>query len=234
MNRVLILCESPLAERELEDTIKRLNMEVYCSTCLRKEIISQRHVIRYFNLVIVSDTVANINFFRILKELRSFDIPVIRKGSKNMIDTQEFSWIEKEVDRWIDANAEEEQIIEIVSQVLTSQRLKSVPIDNTDFSWGNYTDFISKLSKNERKFLNLLYLAKENTLSRKELCYGIWGSEPTTSTLSQLSSIASRVRKKMIDAGYKELDIQTNWGKGYHLEKSLVTFLKEYDFLENK
>lgn len=234
MNRVLILCESPLAERELEDTLKRLNMEVYCSTSLRKEVISQRHVIRYFNLVIVSDTVVNINFFSILKELRTFDIPIIRKGSKNMIDVQESSWIEKEVDRWIDTNAEEEQIIEIVSQVLSSQSSKNVPIDNTDISWGHYTDFISTFSKNERDFLYLLYQAEENTLTRNELCYGIWKSEPTVSNLSQLSSIASRVKKKMLGMGYKGTGIQTTWGKGYHLEESIVTFLKEHDFVENK
>lgn len=230
MIRVLVLCKNPLAEQRLQSILQRLNLEVYCSTCLLQQVSSNSQVIDYFDLVFISDTVATGTLANILKSLKACDISIIRMGSKSSLNHTEFDWIVKEIDEWIDIEAKDEEIIEAVSNVLLLKKGNDAPIEKGQASRENYTRFVSKLSKNERKFLYLLYQTEENMVSRREMCKNIWKSEATGSCLSQLSSLAFRVKTKMAEAGYGEEELQTCWGKGYHLGASMVAFLKSNSF----
>jgi len=230
MIRVLILCKNPLAEQRIQSVLQRLNIDVYCSSYLLQQVSSCSQIIEYFDLVFISDTVASITLANILKSLKACEISIIRKGSKSSLNNTEFDWIAKEIDGWIDVEAKDEEIIEVVSNVLLSKTQNYTSVEIGNVSRKNYTRFVSKLSKNERKFLYLLYQAEENTISRKEMCKNIWKSEATESCLSQLSTLAFRIKIKMAEAGYNEDDLQTCWGRGYYLGGSMVNFLKSHSF----
>lgn len=239
MTRILILSKNSLAEQDLQCSLQRMNEEVYCSSSLLPQADSCLDLIKYFSVVIISDTIATIELEAFLPNILETGAKILRRGDSELIKNGEYAWMLDEIDGWIDDKMTISEITEIIvrmrsknNEVLCSD--KQVSLDQQDYRGIpniDFKQFISYLSKNERRVLFHIYDAKGFTISREELCQAIWEMPSTNSTLSQLSAITYRIKKKITDMGFGIDELQTVWGQGYRMGNAMHSFLSQNNFL---
>lgn len=164
------------------------------------------------------------NILPVLKESKT---AIIKKGRLDLVSNSGDTSIKEEIDGWIDLEATDEEIFEIISTIPLADNQRKEITNEEKYSKKQSNTFMFNLSNNERKFLILLCQAEGNSLSREELCFGIWGSRGTPSCLSQLSALAKRIKNKLVAFGYEEEDLATIWGSGYSLGQPLVNLLQQ-------
>lgn len=217
------MSKNPSGERKLEDILHRLNAEVYCSFTLLQQAARYSDIISYFNIVIISETITIAELSNILSTLRECRTAIIKKGRLDLLGD---SSIKENIDGWIDLDMTDEEIFEVISNIHLSDTLGKEVTDEDKNSKKIAAQFMFNLSNNERKFILLLCQAEGNSLSREDMCFGIWKSEVTPSCLSQLSALANRIKIKIAAFGYNEDELSTNWGCGYCLGQSIVTLVQ--------
>lgn len=231
MARILIITKNLLTEQELQAVLQRSNEEVYCSYDLMFDAEFFPQVIKYFSLVIFSDTVSNMDISKHYAYFKQNGLAIIRKGRKEDLKNSEFVYLIDEIDDWVEPTATEMSIIEKIAK-LTPKR-SSNTFSNEKRSYVNEKNiklFFVSLSSNEKKFLYHLYQYKkeEKELTRNELCTLIWETEATRSNLSQLSSLTNRIKRKLTVNNLPEKELTTSWKKGYFLGDLLFHELKNY------
>lgn len=116
MKRVLILSKDPFGEKKLQELFQRLSMEVYCSLSLLSRDQFCADIIRYFSLIIISETISTVELQHYLPRLKEYDIPIFRRGDPIKVRQSELAWIENEVDGWIEEDAPISDMVEIVAE----------------------------------------------------------------------------------------------------------------------
>ncbi|MGG5373339.1 winged helix-turn-helix domain-containing protein [Enterococcus sp. AZ196] len=235
MAEILILTKNSLAEQPLQNTLQRLNDEVYCSSRLFFEIDRCSDLFSFFSLVILSDSISTIEISHYWSSLKKSKLPIIRKGNKALVRQSDYDWMIEEIDDWIEDQMSVAEIVDMVTkytikpkETVTSKGGSST--DPSPYSDVSYYQFVSSLSSKEQQFLLRMYEAQGETVSREQLCERLWNREPTNSSLCQLSTIVHRLKNKLSLVGLNEQDIKTLWGKGYFIEPTLHSFLEKYEF----
>ncbi|MGM0341699.1 winged helix-turn-helix domain-containing protein, partial [Enterococcus sp. AZ007] len=62
------------------------------------------------------------------------------------------------------------------------------------------------------------------------LCREMWGKQKTNSTMSQLSTLVSKLKQKLEEVGLNGEIIETSWGQGYRLSEQAYQqlYMKEH------
>lgn len=236
MSRVLILSKNPVVDQPLQSLLQRINIEVFSSTDFFYQANSYTDFIEHFSLLIISDTIPTVELEHNISTLSNCNIQIFRRGDKRQIEKTDCAWLESVIDGWISVESSNSEIIEKVSRAIfsngqlnRSDNSDIINQDNFKFSKQNYLNLVHILSRNEKAVLLSLYNGDGSAVSRSKLCMMIWGSETSSSQLSQLSSLIRRINLKLVDVGF-ENQLCTKWKEGYYLGKELLFFLKKYNF----
>lgn len=219
--RVLLLTKCSFAEQYLEQQIRKLGHEVFCSeTCLKKLISNQlsKDFLHFFQSVLLSETIPERESEQLLPIFEDVGLTIIQKNSQ--LDLPE-----KEQENLVFMPIEPslEALREILISSEQQQKQKPIaPIFNpSGASEKEWCDYLH-LSRLERKLIEYLIEAQGQTVPREELCKKIWCCPPNNSTNSQLSNLTKRIRVKMREANISEESLKTSWGNGYQLDQSLL------------
>lgn len=219
--KVLILTKSLLAETTFQSKLQQLNHEVFCSTCLLNDCFSQEQqtiqLFSLFDLVIISETIAYLEFVEIMRSIRDHAPVIVRKYESEFTRgyEEEQDYV---VDQWIKGTASLEEIRELCQTINPQDGRNKSALDFSKSLAKKYHFYNFGLSKRENLLLMCLYENKGDYLSRDELCEKVWSEEGTTS--SKMSALSSCVRNIKLKVGKSGIDcdpINTSWGKGYQI-----------------
>ncbi|MGG5370791.1 helix-turn-helix domain-containing protein [Enterococcus sp. AZ196] len=232
MARILIITKNLLAEQELQAILQRSNDEVYCSSDLIIDAQFCPQIIKYFSLVIFSDTISTLDVSKYYSSFKKNGLSIVRKGSKVDLKKSELSYLVDEIDDWINPETTDIEIIEKIAKLTCGQSKTILAIDETSGvkNAKNSELFFFSLSSNEKKFLYHLYQYQKDgkVLSREKLCHLIWETEATKSNLCQLSNLANRIKKKLVVNKFPNGELSTSWNKGYFLGDLLFNEVQKY------
>lgn len=232
--KVLILSKNPIVENEIQIILQSLNLEVFCSSTLFYEVKDNLEIIKYFSLIIISDTISIHELEYYLPILSNCKIPIIKKGEEDQVDSNDLDWLRDGVDGWLNSNSNKTEIIESVAKHLFSATqgysAKLLSKEKNNFSKPHYLNFVTELTKREKLFLSIVHKREGGAVSRETLCEEMFGGGMSPSRLSQLSALVHNIRIKMISFGLDPEELTTIWGAGYKINESFNYFLKENQF----
>lgn len=229
MKRILLLTENILVDESFQKKLQILNLEVFTSATFIKEIEDDRvpaYMLNYFQIAILSETIAEAKADRIAAILKKANIDVVRKFDQFPCEELELKYINKWQQNWLNNGATIEDIRE---------RISSSPLEHSSTDVLRIKEKAQQqnihLTKRERKLLERLSLAEGQTVSREDLCHYIWEDKQVTqSRLSALSAIVQGISKKNQQLGIQR-SIHTFWGRGYSYDKEFIKLLKKGDYL---
>lgn len=230
MTKVLLLSKNHTIEPNLENILQRVNAEFYCSSSLFYQAKEHIQVIQYFSLVIICDTISNVELTQYIKGIKDCGIPLFRMGNKSQIGATEFAWLDNDIDYWIEPGDSDSEIIDKIARASFYKKQSVQPEKEEGFSGQNYSNFINRLSKRELQLLVYLYEANGDTVAREILCQKMWQKKMSHAGFSNLSAIAKRLKLKMLAAGIDTEGMGSSWGQGYFLQAPFLQFLKNNDF----
>lgn len=229
MTKILIVTKNLLAEQEIQAALQRSNDEVYCSVSLMYKAEFCPQVIRHFSIVIFSDTISTKEFSKYYSHFKDNGLLIIRKGDREYLQASDYAILYEDIDEWIDLHSSTAEIVERLAE-LKNEQIQSIPTLEFEKMGAEIETeskrFLLCLSTNERKLLHYLYQANGETLSRERICQLIWEKEPSSSELSQLSSLANRIRIKLDAHNIDKDELITTWSKGYSLGEHLLDILR--------
>lgn len=232
MNKVLILTKNILAEQELQKQLQQLNYEVFCSAEIYRnpQLFS---IFQFFPIVMLSETISNYEVEKLLEMTDSEQNLFVRLAMIETSENEQKYWEDKGRIHGLNKSASLDGIREklvLLQSVYYGQRLEKEShectpikkIENRSLETAQGRVFFSK--KEERLF-KLLLESKEQLIPRDQICVTLWPEGETDSNRSQLSCIASKIKRKFREAGYDGETIITKWGQGYGLDPSFYNYL---------
>ncbi|MHC5372557.1 winged helix-turn-helix domain-containing protein [Enterococcus sp. LJL120] len=211
MGPIAILTNNTLAESELEQKLRKLGYEVFCSSVLFKQLFYQADLFAtFFKIVMFSETISDLDVKKSLDYLPK-NISTYRI-TDTVLDEEHEDLIGSE--SGISQVIRSDMLITELREILVNHSLSIETNQLTDIS---KKGFVNNLSPKERKLLGLLDEANGQPVSRTFASECIWGKETSPSTLTQLSQLVSRLKNKMAHFGLNENALQVEWGKGYVL-----------------
>lgn len=218
MRQIVIVTKNIMAETELQSKLYKLGYEVFCSSKMLEALLDQQgaNYLEIFKRIIISETVSDDEVRKMLQMIRSDDVIVWRmdEGEKNDKDIEK--WVSLGLQRFLKPNMELKELREEFSKN-NEQTNKEVRSNEVKKSVPDFKMFIRSLSTKEKKLFDCLYAARGELVTRDELSKQIWGVGKSKSTLTQLSQIIQRLKKKMQKSGIASDLLQTQWRQGYAL-----------------
>lgn len=226
MKQIVIVTKNIMAETELQSKLYKLGYEVFCSSQMLEALLDQQgaNYLEIFKRIIISETVSDSDVKKILQMIRSDDVIVWRmdEGEKNDKDIEK--WLRLGLQRFLKPNMELKELREEFSKnnEQTNKEVKTNEVNmpaNNEVKKGvpDFKAFIRSLSTKEKKLFDCLYEARGELVTRDELSKQIWGVGKSNSTLTHLSQIIQRLKKKMQKSGIASDLLQTRWRQGYAL-----------------
>lgn len=221
MKPVLILTKNILNEGEFQQRIQQLNQEVFCSSKLLQILSHSKDPAKYldlFSVIVISETIGEIEFTQLLLIMKDLNNPVIRLVSSHSEEDQKKSEEPREY-RNLTKECSLECLRDLLQTFLQSFEQEE-DLRNGLLSSSGKVKLLEgeslRFTRNERRFIEVLQKEPEKIHSRKEVCYALWEKEDN-STKSQLSCMTTRLNKKFKSIGLSEEMIETYWKKGYKL-----------------
>lgn len=121
MARILIITKNLMVERDLQAILQRSNDEVYCSCDLLNDAQFFPQIIKYFSLVIFSDTVSTLDISKSYAFFKKNGLFILRKGNKEDLTKSEFSHLINVIDDWIEPEATDMEITEKIAKLASEQ-----------------------------------------------------------------------------------------------------------------
>ncbi|MBO1306431.1 helix-turn-helix domain-containing protein [Enterococcus sp. 669A] len=228
MCRILLLTKCCFAEQQIEQQIRLLGHEVFCTNSLLEMLMRgtvPQELLKEFQIVLLSDTITDKERGRVLLLLGNHVDLIIQKTdasfSEEELDKQKISGVK----RFLSNEPSTETLREVLSvpNAMSTKSLNNRVVLMTKAIPYNEQELLENvsLSRLEKAVFHCLLEADGTVYSRDELCEMIWHSKPTNSNQSQLSGLIKRLRIKLEIAGLDGSCLKTLWGKGYILEKNL-------------
>ena len=243
MQHVLILTKNVLSEEQMVKQLHYLSYEVLCSSDLNQTLKQGKNlsIFSYFQVVMVSETLSNSELEQMLPTLSKYPVSVLRIGvEETMDDTRD--WRREGIQGWVPKDAPIETLREILIQaaqasvesLLTNNQVVAFPMNKEEAVTSLVRSVYDSFSKTEKRVFERLILAhaKNQMVSRKELCEYLWEEGDTPSNMSQLSCLIHKIKRKFELAGITNEVIATLWGRGYRLnEEFCERYLDEQEYL---
>lgn len=207
--KIIVLTNCIFREKFIEEQLHLLGYEVFISETLLIEPLS---MVRFFDMIILSDTLPSAQQLVIAKEMRSFHVPILKVSREDpQVFKDTFAGVLEP-----DSDLEElgnrlAAIKKVTRRIKPKRTIPYVKQKKTQ-------DFTQRFSKLESKLLDCLKEARGGIVSKRELAIHLWEGEPTTSQMCHISNIVKRIREKLDLYQLDQFEVITVWGKGYYLE----------------
>jgi len=221
MSQILLLTNNPLNEQAFEERLRQLGHEVFTSKLMINLCLSEKSnhdVIRMFDLIILSETLANAEVKELLGKLSTSSMPILRKSDEQLDEAQLEEWNEKGLTEWI----ESQPTLEVLREKLSGERVRKegnivfLPKNEEKRSLTSFS-----LSSGEIKLFQVLYEQQKQAVPREDLCLRIWNRGKNNSSMSQLSVMVKHLKDKLAGQGIEGPIIETCWGRGYRLHEAV-------------
>jgi len=221
MSQILLLTNNPLNEQAFEGRLRQLGHEVFTSRMminLCQTEKSNREFIRMFDLIILSETLANAEVKELITNLRNYSTPILRKSDEQLEDAQLDEWKEQGLTEWIVS----QPTLEVLREKLSCEKVRKegnivfLPKVEGKRSLSSFS-----LSSGEVKLFQVLYEQQKQTIPREEICLRMWNRGKSNSSMSQLSVMVKHLKDKLAGQGVEGPIIETCWGRGYRLHESV-------------
>lgn len=222
-----------MCEKQVQETLQLLNYEVYCSTEAYTSA-SQFPVHRYFSIICISETFTNSETEHLLDTLDIEQALLIRLSAMKLEEKERSVFIDPRFQGCLSKKLPEEQLREELSDLkqvyIASQQEKraqrSLPMYKPDARSLDIAAGKVKFSKKEGKLFKKLLDLEGEYMTREALCEYLWEEGDNDSNRSQLSCLASKIKKKLKMTGYVGETIVTRWGGGYRLDIGFCNYMK--------
>ncbi|MGM0212661.1 helix-turn-helix domain-containing protein [Enterococcus sp. AZ109] len=228
MRPILILTKNLLVEQKLQEKLHHLDYEVFCSVNMIKQLqnsLNRVPLIEYYKLIIFSETLNNQEVCELVNMLQHRNSQLIRKSIVEPTTKEKEEMSQLGINTWIynDMSLENlrEQLTVSYSAYKQIEHVSGAISYDKEDMLEMILEFKSILTKMERKTFECLVESEEELVSREELCYYLWKSEPNNSHLTQMSGLVKRLKSKLVAAGFPDGMVETVWGYGYRLAPNL-------------
>ena len=220
MSQILLLTNNPLNEQAFEVRLRQLGHEVFTSKLMINLCLSQnsKHdIIHMFDLIILSETLANVEVKELLGTLSTSATPILRKSDERLEETDLEEWKEQGLTEWIVS----QPTLEVLREKLSCEKVRKegnivfLPKAEDKRPMSGFS-----LSGGEVKLFQLLFQQKK-TVPREEICLRMWNRGKSNSSMSQLSVMVKHLKDKLAGQGIEGPIIETCWGRGYRLHESV-------------
>ncbi|MBO0459657.1 helix-turn-helix domain-containing protein [Enterococcus hulanensis] len=219
MTRILLLTKNIFNEDSFEKQLRQLGNEVFTSASLVEGILCDLvpdNFLSMYHQVIFSETIDTKEVASLVSCLKRHALILLRKTDEHLNEKQTFEWKELGLTDWIDCHP----TLETLRDQLTYDQPELVNTVVLPFPPRKSIDISSlPLSIAESKLLTILYQHQKVFASREALCIEMWGKPKTNSTMSQLSTLVSKLKRKLEEYDLTGEIIETSWGQGYRLEE---------------
>lgn len=220
MSQILLLTNNPLNEQAFEERLRQLGHEVFTSKLMIELCLSQNsnhEIIRMFDLIILSETLANVEVKELLGALSVNEMSILRKSDERLDETELEEWKGHGLTEWIGSQPTLEDLREKLSceKVRKEGNIVFLPKAEDKRPMSGFS-----LSGGEVKLFQLLFQQKK-TVAREELCLRMWNRGKSNSSMSQLSVMVKHLKDKLAGQGVEGPIIETCWGRGYRLHDSV-------------
>ncbi|MBO0413696.1 helix-turn-helix domain-containing protein [Enterococcus hulanensis] len=220
MSQILLLTNNPLNEQAFEERLRQLGHEVFTSKLMIELCLSQNsnhEIIRMFDLIILSETLANVEVKELLGALSVNEMSILRKSDERLDETELEEWKGHGLTEWIGSQPTLEDLREKLSceKVRKEGNIVFLPKAEDKRPMSGFS-----LSSGEVKLFQLLFQQKQ-TVAREELCLRMWNRGKSNSSMSQLSVMVKHLKDKLAGQGVEGPIIETCWGRGYRLHDSV-------------
>lgn len=215
MGKILVLTNNVYAEQNFQSMLQVLSHEVYCSKCVLKDLPNE--LITYFDILLLSETIADRDVLEVLSAIQSKNKLIIRKVDVvPPIDERE-EWLERGISGWLSHNSTVAELRESLDEIVRSNKRCFTQMPPARITVpGNV-----KFSKIEYRIICALLDQEEHFMTRPQLCLKLWNEEASNSRLVQLSTMVNNIRRKLRLEGIEDDAIKTLWNKGYQLSQRL-------------
>ncbi|KAF1293727.1 winged helix-turn-helix domain-containing protein [Candidatus Enterococcus leclercqii] len=242
MKQILILTKNCLADQKMQQDLQALDYEVFCSSSLLELLrchLNVREVMSYFQTVILSESLSEIEVSHVLPILQNYYLDVIRKDRQLPTPEQEAYWRQQGITAWF---TPEDTLVDYREKLVpelnnefppkkTSERKSSaqiilhkdvIPASRPAQPASNEPSFDTVglgfvLTAQERRILDVMQQRQTQPVSQGEICQLLWPGTPVEHKLAQISILICRMKKKFHELGYRDDTIRTIRGKGYSL-----------------
>ncbi|MHC5373365.1 winged helix-turn-helix domain-containing protein [Enterococcus sp. LJL120] len=229
MKQILFLTKNIYMDAEWQEKFQSLGFEVFCSKQILEDALSKQDFtfFNFFKTVVFSENIANAEITSLL------EAPQARRSKVFRIE-------EDLASQELLAEVTEKPTLVYLSITMSLTELREAltvaetqdVLDFSSFAIGAeeypkkisiqlFSALLSGMSKKEKELFKILYEHHGEYVSRVELSETLWQRAASNSTLTQLSQIVGRVKKKLEKIGISGNLIETNWNKGYALKNSL-------------
>ena len=217
MSQILLLTNNPLNEQAFEVRLRQLGHEVFTSKQMINLCLSQnsKHdIIHMFDLIILSETLANAEVKELLGTLSTCATPILRKSDERLEEADLEEWKEQGLTEWIVS----QPTLEVLREKLSCEKVRKegnivfLPKAEDKRPMSGFS-----LSGGEVKLFQLLFQQKK-TVPREEICLRMWNRGKSNSSMSQLSVMVKHLKDKLAGQGIEGPIIETCWGRGYRLD----------------
>lgn len=222
--QLLILTKVPLYEENLENQLKQLGNEVYCSNnliAMLKMGTCNNQFLSQFEGIIFSETLFEKETEDLIQRLPKGRFKLFRRVVEARCDEAEESIFDALIP--VDSNLERLRELLMIVEIsrLVHQREEQAQQLTVK---QKLSDLNLKLKQKE--IVYYLIRSGDRTVSREEISRQIWEKEPNASVLASLSKVVSKINEKL-EHEFGHEAIQTLWGQGYRLNKDF------FDYFEN-
>lgn len=219
MTRILLLTKNIDNEDNFEKQLRQLGNEVFTSISLIEGILSDRvpdSFLSMYHQVIFSETIDTKLVATLVSTLKRHALILLRKTDEQLNETQTLEWQELGLTDWIKCCP----TLETLRDQLTCDQTGLVTTEVSPVHpKKNLTISSLPLSASEERLLTILYQHQTVVISREDLCREMWRKPKTHSTMSQLSTLVSKLKRKLEEVGLTGEIIETSWGQGYRLSE---------------
>lgn len=229
MKPFLILTKNILFEQKLQNQLQCLGYEVYCSKVVFEKLLYKLDVDQIdekFIAVIISETISDKEAQQLFLKLNKTNYFFRKTSFEPDEEAQEMI---KEIGfcGWISDSQSIDRLREYLETHLANANKKEkqpklIFNQNGELKQEELRAILRILSKKEMAFFEKLIQSNGEMVSRAEMSHAIWGTDPNSSQLAQMSILAKRIRWKLKEMGIEEELVETIWGKGYRLNQSHV------------
>lgn len=221
MTRILLLTKNVFHEYSFEKQLRQLGNEVFTSESLVDMFLHDQvpdDLLSMFHQVIFSETIDNKEVAYVLMKIKKQLLVFLRKTDEILDEKQSLEWKEKGLTGWVNC----QPTLETLRDQLIHEKF-SQEGDNLLYCPEKKQINISKLSLSTGEFrlLSILYQQQNAFISREDLCMEMWGKDKSNSTMSQLSSLVRKLKKKLEESEIEGEIIETSWGQGYRLDEAV-------------
>ncbi|MDU6574728.1 MAG: helix-turn-helix domain-containing protein [Enterococcus raffinosus] len=221
MSQMLLLTNNPLNEQFFEERVHQLGHEVFTSKQMIEWCLVSRETqgfIQMFDLVVLSETLANAEVKELLTVLRTCGTPLLRKSDEPLDDADLAKWKEAGVTEWINSQPTLEVLREKLCYEGKRKEGNIVFLPKAEDK-RPLSSFV--LNESELKLFHILYQQQKQIVSREEICQQLWDRGKSNSTMSQLSVMVKHLKAKLASQNVDGPIIETFWGRGYRLADSV-------------